>query len=482
MPTLTQASAGRRREVAGPQHAILAAGERLPQSLLQERWDSPEVQRLLFAARARFGHALCTCRPQPLKLQIRLRASRCHLAVWPLQHADHDRECLFFHELLATASPAQEPAAAVRSTARPTQRESPGSERPTRTALWLGGAGSAPAAASTVSARTLALRLWQEGALCRWHPTWTRDWGRSRYQLLQAATGYTLQGCPLEHLLFIPRPFRSELRLALDQQWDSFLRGMHLGAQGTPSLLLAPLRALRPASAQQPATVWLRHLRAPVALRPGCWDFLLRTCGAAVAESRIGSEPRPYDTGFARSNSPALVGLFVVERHGGGLWARAAWLLAVHPRAHVPAGTRDAVRLLDALHAGGHAFEHLPAGPARGASAAPELLVRHVLGPDGAPVARAALVVVRDPAAAASLAALMARAEQLAALGIPTWWWKPAAADDDACLPLPPPAHLGELPARAQLQRIAADSGVDYVLGPSRKLLLLQAPAEPTQD
>jgi hypothetical protein len=84
----------------------VAAGERLPQSMLRpHQWCSPEVQRVLFAARQRFGQALCTCGRQPLKLQIRLRDDKCHLAVWPGELGAHHRDCLFFRQPLAPADP-----------------------------------------------------------------------------------------------------------------------------------------------------------------------------------------------------------------------------------------------------------------------------------------------------------------------------------------------------------------------------------------
>ena len=56
----------------------------------------------------------------------------------------------------------------------------------------------APEGAQLVSVRTLAYLLWEAVSLCRWHPTWTRDSGRTRYQLLKAAEGYEINGRPAD--------------------------------------------------------------------------------------------------------------------------------------------------------------------------------------------------------------------------------------------------------------------------------------------
>lgn len=142
---------------------ILAAGERLAQSLLSHQWASPEVQRILFAARQRFGHALCTCRPQPLKLQIRVRADKCHLAVWPGEHRAHDKACVFFQPQ-PTSAPASgreraPPAAPLRARRAPRIGTQPRSHAAGRTAFWIGAPAGAPRDAALVSVQSLAQRL-----------------------------------------------------------------------------------------------------------------------------------------------------------------------------------------------------------------------------------------------------------------------------------------------------------------------------------
>lgn len=343
-------------------HAILAAGERLAQSmLLPHQCDSPEVQRMLFAARQRFGHALCTCRPQPLKLQIRLRGDKCHLAVWPGEHGVHDRDCLFFQPPVAPAS-ADGDARTAPSPSSPTRRASLGSpvsqsRAPGRIGLWIGA--GAPADTALVSVMSLAQRLWDAADLCDWQPQWTRDWARTRYQLLRSAGGFSLNGCPLEHLIFVPRPYRPAAAVTLNREWTAFTRSLRGNRVLPPRLLVAPVRAWRGPHDGQHAALWLRHLRTAITLQPACWDFLARTCLGAIASSRLGPPPTAAAASglAAPDRRPELVGFFLVEAAApDDLRARAAWLLPVHPDTWIPASDEAAVRRIDALREAGRAF------------------------------------------------------------------------------------------------------------------------------
>lgn len=344
------------------QHAILAAGQRLPQSMLRPpQWGSPEVQRILFAARRRFGHALCTCGPQPLKLQIRLRDDKCHLAVWPGEHAAHDSGCLFFRQPLAPTDPSgrQRAPALPPALSRPAPRSATArrSHVPSRAALWLGAC--APPEAAPVSVMSLAQRLWEAAELCRWHPGWMRDWARTRYQLLRSARGFTLNDCPLEHLLFVPRAYRFSTAATLHQEWTAFVRSLRGSGTLAPSLLVSPVRAWRAPQGGQAAVLWLRHLPTDITLQPACWDFLARACRGALAGSRLAPRQRqsPDSVSASPDRRPDLVAFVLVEGLAPhGPCARAAWLLPVHPDCWIPAADAAAVRRIDALLAAGCAF------------------------------------------------------------------------------------------------------------------------------
>lgn len=456
---------------------MLLAGVQLPQTVLRAHWDRPDIQRLLAAARERFGHALCMCRPQPLKLQLRLRSDKVHLAVWPHQHPAHDTECLFFHEPLAAGDPEPPASFAAAPDERGMDDPAATAARPTRTAWWIGPPAAALPTAETVTVQTLALRLWEAASLCRWRAGWSRDWGRARHQLYAAAACFSLDGLPLEQLLFAPRPYRTNAAAAVTAEWGAFATSLRRAPAGAFPVLVAPLRRLRLPDAGGPATVWLRHLRAPVTLRPACWDFLARHCRSAIANSRIEVEspgklqtqqPPPWD------DRPELIGFFLVEsRAGGGVQARAAWLLPVHPSTYLPAANGHALRLIDALRAGGHVFDRLPSAAAAGRRSAPDLLLRHVLGPDGRPVARAALEVLAASASAAFLAARQELARRMAGQGVPTWLWTPTRREDGSVpVPaLPPRADLPAALAAERLHRIAVATDASYGFGLPTALL-----------
>lgn len=453
-------------------HSVLAAGERVPQSALRDGWDSPDIQRILFAARQRFGHALCTCRPEPLKLQIRLRDQKCHLAVWPQEHPAHDSECIFFQDEVADSASAVVAlrAAAPATDATPAPTAAP--VAPARIQLWTGPEAVRVGAASTVSIKTLAQRLWEVALLCRWHPEWTRDWGRSRYQLLRGASEFQLNGHPLEQLMFVPRPYRESAAGALNQDWESFLRSLHVNPSAGPRLLIAPVRHVSPATEQRPATVLLRHRRGPIGLTAACYDFISRDCRNAMSNSRVGAAQRtgPRAVGSAAAAAerhPELIGFFFVEGSSrGGVCARAGWLMAVHPGTYIPAASNNLVLLIDALVAGRYAFQHLISEVQPSRRSAPDLLVRHVRGPDSMPVARAALEVLAPSVSRDFMDVRAAIAERMRQQGIPTWIWTPSGpAQERRVPPLPPHDNVPLQTAAPVLQQISESRHADYRYG-----------------
>lgn len=464
-------------------HSILAAGERLPQLQLRETWAGPNVQRVLFSARQRFGHALCTCRPQVLKLQIRLRDEKCHLAVWPQEGPLHDSECMFFHDELADqASPvgmlraAVQPAVALLPAPAPPRLGLAYSPAASSARMPPALTGARTADPSIVNVKALAQRLWEAAALCRWHSSWTRDWGRTRYQLHQGAREFTLNGKPLETLLFVPRPYREAAAHALDREWDGFVRNLQVERPGQPRLLIAPLRRLNPPRDDRPPTVLLRHLRVPIGLSGPCYEFIWRTCRNSLsnswlggAGSQAGHEPGEASTWTRR---PEVMGFFLVEGSSReGLWARAAWLLPVHPTIFIPAANSDMVQLIDQLVAGRYSFQHIPSDVAASRRTSPDLLVRHVRGPDGAAVARAALEVLSAGATADHLAARAAIAQRLAAHRVPTWVWSPVGHRPDRSVPpLPPLDQVADVTSAEVLRRIEESPQADYRYGLSSKL------------
>lgn len=464
---------------ADPTHCVLAAGERLAQAQLREGRESHEVQRVLQAARQRFGHALCTCRQQPLKLQIRLREGKYHLAVWPQEGPSHDSACAFFRDEFAEQA---SPVANLRLASapeHPAPTEKPVATGRARLALVLAGTAAPGPKDTVVSVRALGHRLWEAASLCRWHPDWTRDWGRARYQVLQAASEFTLNGRPAEDLLFAPRPYRESQQDVLSAEWEAFVRRLVTSRDGVPRILVAPVRLLSGPRDWHAPSVSLRHLHAPVGLTPACYDYLTRAFRQELRNSRLAQTSSAQEM----AATPEVVGIFSVEGNSrGGVWARAGCLLCVHPSTYIPAATRDLALLVDTLVAGGYTFQYLINELPPGRRTTADWLVRHVLDPNGRPVARAALEVVSRTAAAEFLGLRASIAEHMSEQGIPTWsWYTPPPRAGRALPPLPPKDLTPPEVALSQLKQMAASPDADYRFG-ARPLSLRplgEARAEP---
>ncbi|NUO72309.1 MAG: DUF1173 family protein [Frateuria sp.] len=444
--------------------SVLIAGTRVSQDQLRDQWETPDLQQLLVQARQQFGNALCCCRPAQLKLQIRMRAGKSHLAVWPEQGALHDSECAFFRDELL-----EQAAVAPQTPASPPP--GPDTIAPQRIRLFMPRPGEQPPeGAQMVSVRALAYLLWEAASLCRWHPTWTRDWGRTRYQLLKAAEGYEINGRPGERVLFVPRVFRSEAAAALNREWEDFVREMMTASDGQQRVIIGQVRSFIPERDGQPGRVMLRHLRRPIGLHRACHDFISRECRNVLSNTSLAAaDDRLNQPGPRR---PDVVGIFSVEANSrAGVWARAGWLLPVHGGTYLPAANHDAVLLIDALVNARHAFQYLLSERQPSQRHASDWLVRHVLDPQGNPVARAALEILDPGSSQQFLQARAAIAHRMALQGIPTWTWVPRGTSGERQLPpLPPSDQLPQQIAHQALRALEQSPHAEYRYGPLRQL------------
>jgi hypothetical protein len=448
-------------------HRVLVAGESVPQRRLAAAWETPEIQGLLQRARQRFGNALCTCRPgQQLKLQIRTREKKSHLAVWPEEGPLHDIRCLFFRdEIVHRAAPQADcvlPAPAARkspaSEAEPRGPEYTTPPQRLRVRLLRPGLVVQPGELA-MSIRGFANRLWTDASLCRWYPGWTRDWGRTRYQLLSAAEKFEVDGEPAESVLFVPRVYRPQVREEIERNWDSFVRSLTLSK--ATRILIAQVREIIEAKDGQAGRIHLRHLRAPVGLHNACHDFLMRECRATINNSAIAA---PKDNSEKR---PELIAILLVESSSRrGVWARAGWLMAVHPGTFVPAPNQHALQLVDAMISDAQVFEHTLSEAQSSRRIASDWLVRHVIDPHGKPVPRAALQVLDPGSTPDFIVARNAIAMRMQQHGIPTWSWKPTGSRTEREVPpLPPTDRVDAAAAQLRLCAVASGSDVEYCYG-----------------
>lgn len=417
---------------------LLVAGTAFDQSAWHRAWQTAPLQQAMHNARHQFGHALCQCRaPRPLKLQIRQRDDIFHLAVWPNEGPAHDPRCLFFRDEMAEPYQARhQEGLERREPATATSGERPSGEY------------------NKPKLVEVAQALWREGKLCSWHPAWTRDWSRVRYQLLGAAEMLSSANHwhgPDAHRfagvqLFVPRPFSQTWRTRINQEWDAFRRQCNDRPSNADSYIVAgAVREMRPGTQDDPGlVVWLRHMNTPFVLDA-------KASGAAHTNSMSRQALATARFGPARDHGEipedVEVMAFLMLRGGRASACpvfRAQFLL-VHKRTWVPVASLAEARVVDALANGHYAFEHLAQwSVGRGNRLAPDLIVRHVLGPDGHPVTRAAIDLVSEDAAVTLEAARRLLSNGLRSQGVPTWTWRvPRGASlsgkaPPAIPPLPP--------------------------------------------
>lgn len=468
---------------------ILAGTQLVHQRTYLSVWGHVDIQASLQAGRERFGHALCLCRKEPLKLQVRLREGRYHLAVWPGESEKHDSECIFFQDDLSHQRPIALPG---------TDEREPSKDEPTAPRLikrWdlrmayqadgpqhrsqqtrahalndIKQAAEAADSASIVSVKKLTMLLWERADLCRWHPSWSRDWGRVRWQLQKTASDMSINQTPLEQLLFVPRPYRESAKQLLNNEWEEFVRSLPVNGlrRSSPRLLICAVRRYAGASSGRPAIVHLRHLRHPIALTESCDTYLNRDCRSAIKQLAVNSEIEQK----ARDNTPVepenhfpeVVGCFLVDgTTRGGVIARAAWLMNVHPVSFIPANNPNAVMLVDSLIANGHSFSRLLSDLSPMARKSPEWIVRHVIDPRGQYVARAALEILDRGCSAEFRAVREQLAQAMALKGMPTWTWTPTGSWSQRIVPaLPPTEKLSPDLAMTQLLTILNSADVAY--------------------
>jgi hypothetical protein len=172
------------------------------------------------------GHALCLCTRDKLKLQVRERAGKLHLAVWPEQGHLHTPGCPFYSEQDAYTGRAAQVEPAVASAAdnvriaRPSVAPAPTEPAVPAQPLW-----------------GLLHHLWESSGLNRWEEGWSRDWGRAQRALNRAKKTTELDGQPLQDRLFVPPPFRADRLAEIEQEWQRFFAPLDEHRRGTDQVV-----------------------------------------------------------------------------------------------------------------------------------------------------------------------------------------------------------------------------------------------------
>lgn len=456
---------------ASQQVSLLICGEHFDATKYFAQDGAAYLQHTLHGARERFGHALCLCRRKPLKLQIRLRDHKCHLAVWPEEGGFHDSNCYFFREedhfnhVGQSVKSKEYSHDEVRelSLAFAFGRSTGADQRRERKSDVVDKISQS--SGSQITLRALANLLWEDSRLTRWHPKWSRDWGRTRYELMQTAEKLTSNGEPLSSSIFIPRPYRENSKDILNAEWDRFFGEIARSSDNSnrSGLIIAPVRKLTKLPNGM-SSIHLRHLRVPIGLHDGTLDFITQNCRTSMRRIKLNeieeSEKATKDPQWHSVKHPEIIAFLHVEVNSrGGMWSRAAWLMPVHPEVFIPANSADEVLLIDALMREKHQFSRIISTQQPSHRTHPEWIIRHVVDPFGRLVPRAILEIQNNGSDAAYLAARAKLAENFACKGVPVWTWTPLGRQTDHVIPALPP--LEELLVGANTQHL--ESALDGI-------------------
>lgn len=475
---------GRHRSSDTGQHfklarLVLIGGDAFDQETITQPRENHLLQSALMSARNKFGHALCQCRRPGLKLQIRLRDGRNFLAVWPNEGPLHAPDCIFFRDPLSESpevarrhnskAPAARPVASQESTSEQNQAPKPAAtavaapakplqkEKPALTPA-VGFAGSE---SNTLQLRPLLSLLWEVSSMCDWHPGWQRDWGRARYELVKAAQTIELGGRALNESLYIPRPFRPNIKHELDSEWNRFFQELPYAPDHT-GIVIAPVRMME-GGVDSPLIFHLRHMKAVMHFTERSEQFLKGYCERAI--QFLEKRQRGAQT-------PEVIGIFLVTNKQGQMLCRMSWIMPVHTKTYVPVMSQMDAWLLDDLLEKGYTFRRLlrdvPKGTRKFTS---EWLLRYVAGPDGRATARAGLEIAGTQDSSERIRQTDAWAMDLQRNGVPVWTWKPSVNKGRPPIaPLPPKSDLSRVEIEEALGRISVDPAVDYRFGRTTKL------------
>ena len=105
--------------------------------------------------------------------------------------------------------------------------------------------------AKRLSLRSLLHYLWHEAELTAWTSRWAgkRHWWNVRWHLIEAARQMTVKGGPLSEILFVPEPFRSVDKAAIEQRRTMALAPAQPPTSGPRKLmiLVGEVKELAPA-------------------------------------------------------------------------------------------------------------------------------------------------------------------------------------------------------------------------------------------
>ncbi|QKW32502.1 DUF1173 family protein (plasmid) [Nocardiopsis flavescens] len=343
------------------------AGRRYTVSWLRK---NPALVGSVFArARAEVGHGVCLCRPdRRLRLVIRLRKSRYHLAVWPGEGPLHASGCEFHdHEPHRGGSNSRRAAAidaeagTIRlNTALSTRDSSAGALAEAPRPAGRSGTGVQRARTGLLG---LIHHLWEQADLHTWPGSGgPRGWAHCHQALVQAAEPLTVNRQRLREVLHVVEPYHPSSESTITARLGAWRTG--LVATSRRGLLLGEIKPAENGDVVAPTRygvgMRLRHLAPLLYLSEALWERARHRYRFALA-----------DRAPARARRIVIAAVEVTR--GGHLQAVDAAVLLACSR-YLPADSGHEVVMSQALAEAGRAFVK-PLRPAPGEDVLPDFVL-----------------------------------------------------------------------------------------------------------
>jgi hypothetical protein len=312
-------------------------------ALTATREHPARLTSLFTRARSETGHAWCLCTDPPLRLVIRMRDGRYHLARWPGEGELHHSTCLFHALPDWLSGRAHYVRQAIEETATGTKirlqtalqtREGASTTRP------LTELPSSPATPSRRSVTLLGMLHWlaEHARLNTWQPGEQRAWPECHQRLKAAIADGEVNGQELSRLLYVVPPFRRDRAALHNAALRLFLA--HLAwtdGHRQRGLILGEIKSMD--DTRYGHRIMLRHLATPLYLTT---PLLHRV-------------QRSYRSAFAAASGRALI-LGVAERTPTGNLRLVDLAAMLVNRVYIPADSSYELMMADHLIAHQRAF------------------------------------------------------------------------------------------------------------------------------
>jgi hypothetical protein len=230
--------------------------------------EGPELQLALAGAYARKERPLCLCRDPACAMYIAQIGDLYVIKRLPLSGGAHDPSCDSYESPFELSGLGALMGSAIQLDAQTgmaaLKLDFSLAKTGSRAASIPGGQSSASVAgdARRLSLRALLHYLWHEAELTVWTSRWAgkRHWWNVRWHLLEAARQMTVKGGPLADILFVPEPFRAEIKEAIERRRSAALALAQPPRTGPRKLLVLVGEVKEIAPARSGHKLVIKHL------------------------------------------------------------------------------------------------------------------------------------------------------------------------------------------------------------------------------